>query len=271
MVGKLIKHEMNAFSRSMLPMEIILLGIAVLTRFVQIFETESRVYDIVRGSAVVVLVIAIVVSLVMSVVVSIKRFYTNMFTSEGYLTMTLPVKPVWHIVSKLTVAVISLLATLLTACVSLSIAALGDMLIEVFKAIGYLWRIFYSHCGAHSILYCVEIVICALSVMAYLFLLFYGCISIGQTAKKRRVLAAFGVYFAYYILTQILGTVIIIIVSSEPQWLMDLGYEMGKWATKHPIAAAHSLIWGITVFCGVLSAIWFLINRYVLKNRLNLE
>ena len=37
MVRKLIKHEMNAFARSMLPMEIILLGMAVLTRFVQLF------------------------------------------------------------------------------------------------------------------------------------------------------------------------------------------------------------------------------------------
>ena len=83
MVRKLIKHEMNAFARSMLPMEIILLGMAVLTRFVQLFETESSAYNTVRTSSIVMFVIAIVVCLVMTVVVSIRRFYVNLFSSEG--------------------------------------------------------------------------------------------------------------------------------------------------------------------------------------------
>lgn len=271
MVRKLIKHELSAFSRSMLPMEVMLLGIAVLTRFVQLFENESRAYDIVRTSAVVVLVIAIIVSLVMSVVISIKRFYTNMFTSEGYLTMTLPVTATEHIAAKLTVAVISLLTTLLTVVVALGIAALGDLLIEVFKAIAFLCDMFYSRLGVHFVIYCVELVICALAIAVYQLLLFYGCISIGQTAKKRRVLTAFGVYFAYYILTQIVGTVFIIIVANEPDWLNELAVSFTDFATEHNRAVYHLLIWGVTCLCTVLSTAWFFINRYVLKNRLNLE
>lgn len=271
MVRKLIKHELNAFSRSMLPMEIMLLGIAVLTRFVQIFENDSRAYDIVRTSAVVVLVIAIIVSLVMSVVISIKRFYTNMFTSEGYLTMTLPVTATEHIAAKLTVAIISLLITLLTVLVALSIASLGDLLIEVFRAIAFLCDMAYGHLGVHFVIYCVELVICALAIAVYQFLLFYGCISIGQTAKKRRVLTAFGVYFAYYILTQIVGTVFIIIVASEPVWLNELAVSFAEFAVEHNRAVYHLLIWGVTALSTAFSTVWFFINRYVLKNRLNIE
>lgn len=271
MVRKLIKHELNAFSRSMLPMEIMLLGIAVLTRFVQLFENDTRAYDIVRTSAIVVLVIAIVVCLVMSVVLSIKRFHTNMFTSEGYLTMTLPVTPSAHITAKLTVAVISLLITVLTVCVAGSIAMLGDVLVEVLKAVGFIWKNYYNRLKAHAVLYCIDIFFCALSVVVYQFLLLYGCISLGQMAKKRRVLAAFGVYFGYYILTQIIGTVMIIIVADRPDWLHRLGVSVFEWAELHPYASIHMLIWGITVFCAALSTAWFFINRYVLKNRLNLE
>lgn len=271
MVRKLLKHEMNAFTRSMLPMEVILLGIAVLTRFIQIFETESSAYNIVRTSAIIAFVISIVVCLIMSVAVSIRRFYTNMFTSEGYLTMTLPVTAEQHIFAKLLVSIASLLITLLTVTVSVCIATLGDVLAEVCKAVGYIFGEWYDALGGHLIGYIFEIILLALVAMASQYLLFYACISIGQTARKNRVLAAFGVYFAYYIVTQILGTILIIVVAANPQWLSDMARSMFEWAEKHQFAAFHILFLGITAFNAVMSGLWFLVSRYIIKNRLNLE
>lgn len=271
MVRKLIKHEMNAFARSMLPMEIILLGMAVLTRFVQLFETESSAYNTVRTSSIVMFVIAIVVCLVMTVIVSIRRFYVNLFSSEGYLTLTLPVTAEQHIFVKLLISVMSLIITVLTVTVSCCIATMGDVLIEVLKAIDYLFEEYYNLLGGHMIGYIFEGIILALAIFISQYLLFYACISIGQTARKNRVLAAFGVYFAYYIFTQILGTVFIIIVSSEPNWLIELFNRLSSFSEQYPFAFVHIIFIGLTVFYVVLSVVYFLVSRYIIKNRLNLE
>lgn len=271
MVKKLIKHEMHAFARSMLPMEIILIGMAILTRFVQLFETETSAYNTVRTSSIVMFVIAIVVCLVMTVVVSIRRFYMNLFSSEGYLTLTLPVSAGQHIFVKLLISVVSLIITLVTVIVSVCIATMGDVLVEVCKAVSYILKWYYSFLGGHTVAYIFEVIIVALAILVSQYLLFYACISIGQTARKNRVLAAFGVYFAYYITTQILGTVFIIIISAAPNWLMTLLENIGIWSEQHPFAAIHIALITVTVLYAVLSGVYFLVSRYIIKNRLNLE
>lgn len=271
MVKKLIKHEFSAVGRSMFPMAVILLAMAFFTRVIQIFEAQSRTYDIILGSAIVMLVIAMIVSLVMSAVISIKRFYTNMFTGEGYLTMTLPVTATEHILTKLLVAFVSIAATVVAIIIAASIATLGEVLVEILKAIDYLADAYFKFFGGHGVAYIFEALIALIVVVASQFLLYYACISVGQMARKNRVLAAFGAYFGYYIITQIFGTVLVILVSLQPQWLIDLMQSITNFAEYHPYAFVHYFIWCITLFYGVLSVVFFFISRYIITNKLNLE
>ena len=271
MVSKLLKHEMNAFARSMLPMEIILVGMALLTRFVQLFETATSAYYTVRTSSIVMFVIAIVVCLVMTIVVSIRRFYVNLFSSEGYLSFTLPVTAEQHIFAKLLISAASLIITVVTIIFSCCIATAGDVLVEVCKAVSYVLGEYYELLGGHMIAYIFEAITAVLIMFISQYLLFYACISIGQLFHKKRVLAAFGAYFAYYIFTQILGTVLIIVVAAEPNWLINLLSTIGAWAELHTFAFVHIVIIGIAVFYAVLSVVFFAVSRYIIKNRLNLE
>lgn len=271
MVRKLIKHEFDAVGRSMFPMAVILLAMSFFTRIIQIFEVQSRTYNIVLGSAIVMLVIAMIVSLVMSVVISIKRFYTNMFTGEGYLTMTLPVTAVQHILTKLLVAFVSVAATVVAIIIAGSIATFGEVLVEIFKAIDYLADAYFKFFGGHGVAYILEALIALIVVVASQFLLYYACISVGQMAHKNRVLAAFGAYFGYYIITQIFGTILVILVSLQPQWLIDLMQSITDFAEYHPYAFVHYFIWCITLFYGALALAFFFISRYIITNKLNLE
>ena len=271
MVRKLIKHEFSAIGRSMFPMAVILLAMSVFTRIIQIFEVQSRTYNIILGSAIVMLVIAMIVSLVMSVVISIKRFYTNMFTGEGYLTITLPVTATEHILTKLLVAFVSVVATVFAIIIAGSISTLGEVLVEIFKAIDYLADAYFDFLGGHGVAYIFEVLIAATVVIASQFLLYYACISVGQMAHKNRVLAAFGAYFGYYVITQIFGTILVIFVSLQPQWLIDLMQSITDFAANHPYAFIHYFIWCITLFYGVLSVVFFFISRYIITNKLNLE
>ncbi len=271
MVRKLIKHEFNAVGRSMLPMAVILLAMSFFTRIIQIFEVQSRTYDIILTSAIFMLVIAMIVSLVMSVVISIKRFYTNMFTGEGYLTMTLPVTAVEHILTKLLVAFVSVVATVLAIIIAGSIATMGEVLNEVIKAMDYIADAYFKFFGGHGVAYIFEALIALTVAGASQFLLYYACISVGQMARKNRVLAAFGAYFGYYIITQIFGTVLVILISLQPQWLIDLMQSVTDFVEYHPYAFVHYFIWCITLFYGVLSFVFFFISRYIITNKLNLE
>ena len=137
MVRKLIKYDFTSYMRLLLPVQLILLGIAALNRFVQLFEDGSTVYNIVFYSSIVLYVISIIVALVLTMVVGIVRFYQGMYSGEGYLSHTLPVTPTQHILSKLIVTILYYLGTFLAIFLSFMIVTLGEMNIELFKSAGF--------------------------------------------------------------------------------------------------------------------------------------
>ncbi len=271
MVKKLLKHEFFAFFRSMCPIAVITLGMGLLTRIIQLFESDSTAYSIISGSAVFMFWVSIIVCLVASVALSVKRFYTNLFTAEGYLSMTLPVTAGQHIFAKLFVAVVGVVATAVTVLVSLGIANFGEVLWEVFKAIGYILDKWVTVYGANFIFYILEFILMAVTLLMYNYLVFYSCIAVGQIAKKNRVLAAFGAYFGYYIITQIIATIILLVVISTPEWMSKLIATVVEWVSSHQLAAVHVGLLSVSVFYSALSVVFFLFSRYIIKNRLNLE
>ncbi len=271
MVKKLIKHEFFAFFRSMCPIAVITLGMGLLTRIIQLFESNSAAYSIIYGSTMFMFGAAVVVCLVASMALSVKRFYSNLFTAEGYLSMTLPVTAGQHIFAKLLVAVVGFVATVVTVLIALSIANFGEVLWEIFKAIGYILRMRIAEYGAHYIFYILEFIVMGVALLTYNYLVFYSCISVGQMAKKNRVLAAFGAYFGYYVITQIIGTVFLLVAISMPDWMAELIANFVEWGAQHQFAVIHVILLSVSVFYAALSVGFFFLSRHIIKNRLNLE
>ena len=270
MVKKLIKYEFLAYARTMIPMMIILFGVSLLNRFIQLFENRSNIYGIVFTSSVTVLVITIITCLFMTVFVGITRFYKNLFTLEGYLSFTLPVTTTQHIFVKTFVAVIFSVITLVAICLSASIAMFGEVLVEVLKAIGYLIKPYFEHFGAvNGSLYIVEFIVLLLISSATGFLLFYGCIAIGQLAKKNRVLAAFGTYFGYYFACQILGTIVIVLFVQFEKYLPI--EPILKFIEKNPFESTHIFFCLLILWYAVTGFIYYLVTNTIIKKRLNLE
>ena len=102
---------------------------------------------------------------------------------------------------------------------------------------------------------------------------YYTCISIGQTFRKNRILAAVGVYFVFYILAQVVSTVatITFTILGELGVLDTMIENLGKLVEAHPLACLHSGMWiGIALtFVGVL--IDWAICHWVINKKLNLE
>ncbi len=269
MVKKLMKYEFAAYSKTMLPMLIILFGVSLLTRFIQLFEANTSAYKIVFTSSIVALVISMIVCLVMTVFVAISRYYKNLFTLEGYLSFTLPVTTTQHIFNKLIVAVIFTLISIVSVILSGMIAMQFSVLKEVIKAGNYLLvRLFHTFSTTHLIFYIVESIIGFLVIMSTNYLLYYLCMTVGQLAKKNRVLLSFGVYFGYYFVTQILGTIFIVVFSA---FANEITTAISNFFAAHTYAAIHITICSATVFTAILGAVYFFVSHYIIRKKLNLE
>ena len=266
MVKKLIKYDFSSYLRLLLPVQLILLGIAALNRFIQLFEdNSSTVYRIIFTSSMVLYYISIAVCLVLTTIVAVVRFYQGMYSNEGYLSHTLPVTPTQHILSKLIVSVLFELGSLFAIFLSFCVVTLGELNIEIFKAGVFLLRRFERAFNCGSAIYIIEAVLALLAYTVMGLLMLYFCISVGQLAKKKKILLAFGVFFALYVVWQIIGTILIIIVSTNPsvaQWLREL-----TWDTR---SFLHGLLCGCFLFFTALSVIFFAVTRYLMSKKLNL-
>ena len=172
-----------------------------------------------------------------------------------------------HVLVKVTTTFAVQLLTLVVGFVSMMVITLGDVFVEIMKAIGYLYPYFYNQLewGMNLPFFALEALV--LVVVAYVSetLLYFACISIGQTSKKNRVLAAVGVYFGYYFVRQVLGT-IAIIVGTIVDWK-----PLFDWVRAHEFPAAHIALCGLTVFYALLSVAYFAISHAIIRKRLNLE
>ncbi len=269
MVKKLLKYEFISYLRTLVPMYIILFAIGAVNRFIQIFENDHFSYGIVFSSSIMALAISIVVCIVMTVIVGIVRFHKNLYTSEGYLTFTLPVTSGQLIFTKLVTLLAFTAIGIAVILTSASVAMLGDVLIEVYKAIGYILKQYFEYLGTHGAFYIIEVALFILVSVIYQYMLYYSCITIGQTAKKNRVFIAFVTYFVYYIITQVLGTIFVIIG-------MVFG-EMGVLARimdvirAHPYVSAHVIFATLIAFFTVLCVVLYFVNRHIMNRKLNLE
>lgn len=269
MVKKLLKYEFISYLRTLVPMYIILLAIGAVNRFIQIFENDHFSYDIVFNSSLIALVISIIVCIVMTVVVGVVRFHKNLYTSEGYLTFTLPVTSGQLIFTKLVMLLTFTLIGIAVILTSASVAMLGDVLIEVFRAIGYILKMYFEHLGANGLFYIIEVAVLLLVSVIYQYLLYYSCITIGQTAKKNRVFMAFVTYFVYYLITQVFGTIFLIVgmVFGE----MGILGRISKVISEHPYASAHVIFATLIAFFTVLCVALYFVNRHIMNRKLNLE
>ena len=269
MVRKLFKHEFLAYARVMSLVYIILLTMATVGRVIQFFENDSIVYTIVSVIANITYSVSIFAAIAFCSVFTIVRFYKNLFTSEGYLSFTLPVTPSQHILVKSVTALSFDILTWIVILISGCIITAGEMLTEIFKALGYIFRKLYELASFQSILIGVEVLLLLLVLSVSGILLYYLFIAIGQLFKKNRILAAVGASFVYYILTQICSTIVLIVFSVfvSPEALE----AFGQFVLSHPYTSIHVGMCSLIVLSGIFSVIYFLVTKVIITKKLNLE
>ncbi len=269
MVKKLLKHEFIAYFRTLTPAYAVLLGIALLGRFVQLFENDSTTYSLISGGSILIYVVAVFAILMLTSWFGIVRFYKNLFTGEGYLTLTLPVTPAQHIWVKLLTAVAYNIISLVLVLASAAVILHTDVLVEIVKAAQYLLAQIPSPLDQHLGWYLLEFAVALVVSLASGILVYYTCMAIGQLFRKNRVLASIGIYFAYYTVCQILSTILSVVLAViGPLLPLDQWMEV---IAAHSYATVHIFLCALTPLSLIMAVIFFAVTHYIIRKKLNLE
>ena len=161
MLGKLIKHETRATSRIFLPLYGALLILTIFTKLVMAIgapdffsemASSNKVAEIILGISFTLYFILIVGISVMTLVMIIQRFYKNLFTDEGYLMFSLPVKTWELVLSKLLVGMIWSAVCTIMIVLTFFIFSLGYFsMMELSQSIRSAYSMFYLQTGMEQV------------------------------------------------------------------------------------------------------------------------
>lgn len=185
------------------------------------------------------------------------------------MTFTLPVTPTQHILVKVVTAVCFSLITIIAALISGCIATPGELLVEIWKALIYLIKEAFEEHGIQTVLVGIGLAVLLLVGAFANTLLYNTFIAIGQLSKKNRILAAFGAYFVFYIVSQVVVTVIGIGLSELAfNGVLD---RIVMWIDRNPYTATHIGIWGGILLTSLFGYIEFIVTKTIITKKLNLE
>ena len=115
-------------------------------------------------------------------------------------------------------------------------------------------------------MYSIEALLALIVLRVATFLLYYFCISVGQLVSRKKVLLAFGVYFGIYSITQILGTILIVVFTMNYEWLESIT----EWLSDNPTLAMHLYLGWMIISQAVVGTLYFVFTRLIMSKKLNL-
>ena len=204
---------------------------------------------------------------VMSILYFFIRFYRHLYTDQGYLMHTLPVKTSDLLVSKTLVAMlwrgISLLVCFLAVAMLLTSMGGKEMWEDLFKDLENLHL-----SSGKAILLVILLVVCVIGSIAFGVAKGYAAISIGQQMGKNKVLSSIGIYIGLNVLINLITN---IVTQSVSFGIIGLGEDsfLKYWEPTENTFLIIYLIVDLVILAA--SAGLFILSHHFMKNKLNLE
>ena len=277
MLMRLIRHELRATGRTMLP----LLGLLVLSALGANFSIRSlnaspqpllRLLGSVLPALFAVALVGVVSSALTS---SVRRFHSNLLQDEGYLMMTLPVSVHQHIWCKLLVPAFWFVLTAATAALSVHLT------VRDVRTIQQLWRNaqegyamffsdtsldrFFSALTSPGVLWMLGSTV--LLGALCLCLQCYAAMAVGHSFSGRKSLYSVGLFFLMGLAIQFVG------MGCKEIWqLFGLWQRLMAGPGTMKGAAAMMANLGLVMTAEVLyAAVFYTVTAIFLKRRLNLD
>lgn len=263
-LGTLVKHEMKAVGRRLLPLYGALIVVTIFFGLASFgIGTEGVLGEILSGLTGILYCIMVVGAIVYTAIVLIQRFYSNLLGNEGYLYFTLPVGTNAHIANKVLSASIWVILSIIAAGISVLILLLcavtpPELLGELKMIISEI----NDYVGG------VKIVIAILEVLVLGFLAFgeaaakvYAAISMGQLLENHRALGAIGTYVGFCIIECVVAGIMDRIIPMNELFYLDIS----------AFAVFQLEILGTFLVTALLMAVYWFISYRILDRRLNLQ
>ncbi len=274
MLKKLLKHDFKALFKYWWIVAVVTAGLSALSgKCITILESEKElpaILDASAGIALMLTYIGVIVFAVFSTVMIFIRYYKNLFTDEGYLTFTLPVKRSDILNSKLISAAVLEFATFLVigfdVLLMLFVAFYKDIfkkefLIGIKEAAATIWK----ELGGYIFVYLLEGILIMISLSVLALLLLFICITIGSIiTKKAKVVASIGIYYAANSAFSFVTTLLVIFGTVA----LETKFENLPEGNVKLIVALIALC--VLLFITLIGGIFYIINYYLLDRKLNL-
>jgi hypothetical protein len=266
MLSKLLKHEMRACSRLLLPLYLVLVVFTILDRIIirlNIFEGITGIIPVLITFLYVMSIIAIVI---VSFVIVILRFYKNLIADEGYLMFTLPVKTRQLIDSKLIVSTLWTLISILITLASIFVVMVTPERFQHLKeAFAALMQQLQDEFGAYSALLIIEIIVLFFLVLLNAILHIYASIGIGQLVNGHKIIGSFAAFVVLYIASQVIGVLFILICDI-------ISVRSGFSGMQSPYkTVVFALLPALMVYLLAFDIAFYQTTHILFKRKLNLE
>lgn len=288
MLGKLIKHDWKAVWRIMFLMNAILVimtVIGILSFQTSFWNLDIPKMDVLSGIALLIYYVSIIVVGMSSVIYFSVHFYRNLYTDEGYLMHTLPVRPKDLILSKLTVSSIWCIITSITIITSI-FSLLYTVIVNFEK--DYTVEEFTE--GLHTVVNFIAInldtpfAVFVFTLIMYVvistvcsMLMIYGSISIGQLWSKHKILGSILTYLGIYIVHQIVSSITLSFATSDFSTLdfessIDANSNLANGIVDLNISSTiWSAMFSTTIVMLILGVVLFFVSDLIMKKKLNLD
>ncbi len=276
MLKKLLKYDFNAIFKYW--------WIGAITTFILSFvgyACEKVIYSpkdlpesvyIFATLGVMLVVLSYVVFAFITALLVYIRFYKHLFSDEGYLTFTLPVKRNQILSSKL---ITGCVATLLTAIVTIinTVITFLPLIKDDFFYRGWekdfeeaVNNLITAHGIFNLVIEAVEILLIVVTAIILITLFTYLCITVGCiVSKKAKLASAIGIYYG----SSSLATVFIYLFYFFGA--NSLGYWMSKLPNEQNVALIPVLLLLVVFITLMLCTLIYTLINWLIDRKLNLN
>lgn len=274
MLGKLFKYEFKNTAKFILTIYGVLIAVTVLGMLVLSFEPirtgESMATTLILVAYIILYVSSIIALYVVTYIYLTMHFYKSMYSVQGYLTHTLPVKSLTTFHVKLATALIWMLAS--TVLMVLSIFGF----VSAISGPGF-WQELFS-CDFAAVnqeilstlnmpfaeLIIIVILSLIISALASLLMVYASC-SIGQLFNQHKVAASVVSGIVFYFLQQIIGTIVSIV------GMVSMLNNAKETNISITLTGYDAMMWygiGMSLF---FAAAYYIICNIIVRKKINLE
>ncbi len=274
MLRKLLKYDFASVFKLWWIAALSSFGLSLLAGgCINVLNVGRNLPTVVDTSAAILLVlsvIGIVAFVLVSLVLVYVRFYKNLYTDEGYLTFTLPVKISEILNSKIILSLVTLAVSGFITCFDIfTMFAIGlpDQIFDInnyeflIEAFGELVK----HTGWYLPVYIIEGIVLGILGVLFTQLLLFACITFASLiTKKSRVITAIAIYYGVNcVLSFVVQMLTMFCIPVVFERLGLLEESMLKWVLIIVLLCA-------IVFCFMCCVMLYVLQYWMMDKKLNL-